>query len=186
MGGKRAVFYCPAALPESAWDTNVNKTLGATGPDGKFDAFGISEKARFSFGINDWGLNISHKPQLGLGGDIDGGWYQGPVKESMVVSPSQMIGFGDVPAQKNPSLISFNANMDPTDPTPGHTQWPSNRHSYRTDLLFTDGHVESPRRNDVIDPRKDTPWRSRWNNDNKSHNEVNWTVNATWASQLDM
>ncbi len=186
MGGNRGVFYCPAALPESAWDTNVNKTLGATGQDGKFDPFGIGEKARFSLGINDWGLDITHKPQLGLGGDIDGGWYQGPVKDSMVVSPSQMIGFGDVPAQRNASLISFNANMDPTDPTPGHTQWPSNRHDYHTDLLFTDGHVETPRRNDVIDPRRDNPWRSRWNNDNKPHNEVNWTVNALWASQLDM
>jgi len=186
MGGNRKAFYCPAALPESAWDTNVNKTLGASGPDGKFDPFGISERARFSFGLNDWGLNLTHKPQLGLGGDINGGLYQGPVKDSMVVSPSQMIAVGDVPAQRDASLISFNGNLDPTDSTPGHTQWPSSRHNYRTDLLFTDGHVESPKRNEVIDPKKDNPWRSRWNNDNQPHNEINWTVNPLWASQLDM
>jgi len=186
MGNNRKAFYCPAALPESAWDTNVNKTLGASGPDGKFDPFGISERARFSYGINDWGLNLTHKPQLGLGGDINGGLYQGPVKDSMVVSPSQMIGFGDVPAQRDPALISFNGNMDPTDATPGHTQWPSNRHNYRTDLLFTDGHVESPRRNDVIDPKRDNLWRSRWNNDNQPHNEYNWSINPGWAGQLDM
>src|SRR5207253_374118 len=114
-----------------AWDTNVNKTLGARGPDGKLDPFGISEKARFSYAINDWGLSLTHKPQqLGLGGDINGGLYRGPVKDSMVVSPSQMIGFGDVPAQKDPALILFNANLDPTDPMQGHTQWPSNRHNY--------------------------------------------------------
>jgi hypothetical protein len=67
---------------------------------------------------------LTHKPQLGLGGDINGGLSQGPVRESMVVSPSQMIAFGDVPAQRDPSLISFNGNMDPTDSTQGHTHGP--------------------------------------------------------------
>jgi len=60
MGNNRQAFRCPAALGESAWDTNVNKTLGAPGPDLKFDPFGISERARFSYGINDWGLNLTH------------------------------------------------------------------------------------------------------------------------------
>src|SRR5947209_5824700 len=27
MGNNRKAFWCPAALPESAWDTNVNRTL---------------------------------------------------------------------------------------------------------------------------------------------------------------
>jgi hypothetical protein len=186
MGNNRQAFLCPAALPESAWDTNVNKTLGASGPDNKFDPYGISERARFSYGINDWGLNLFYKPQLGLGGDINGSLYQGPVKDSMVVAPSEMIAFGDVPAQKDPSKISFNGNMDPTDDTPGHTQWPSNRHSFRTDLLCADGHVESPSRNNVIDSKKDNTWRSRWNNDHRPHNEFNWTVNPTYAAQLDL
>ena len=75
MGNNRQAFLCPAALPESAWDTNVNKTLGASGPDNKFDPYGISERARFSYGINDWGLNLFYKPQLGLGGDINGSLY---------------------------------------------------------------------------------------------------------------
>src|SRR6266567_3436001 len=29
MGTNRSVFWCPAARPDSRWDTNVNKTLGA-------------------------------------------------------------------------------------------------------------------------------------------------------------
>ncbi len=186
MGDNRKAFSCPAALPESAWDTNINKTLGANAPTGGFDPYGISERSRFSLGMNDWGLSISHRPQLGLGGDIDGGWYQGPVKDTMVVSPSQMIALGDVPAQKNPALIYFNANMDPTDPSPGHTEWPSNRHNRRTDLLFTDGHVESPIRNEVIDPKVNNIWRRRWNNDNQFHNEIMWTINPIWANQQDM
>lgn len=186
MGENRAAFRCPAALIESSWDTNVNKTLGANGPDGKFDPMGISERARFSYGMNDWGLNLFYKPQLGLGGDINGSLYQGPLKESMIVSPSEMIAIGDLPAQKNPALIGFNGNMDPTDDTAGHSQWPSNRHTSRTDILFTDGHVDSPRRNDVIDSKKDNIWRNRWNNDNKPHNEFNWTVNPALAAQIDL
>lgn len=185
MGDNRQAFRCPAALAEASWDTNINKTLGATGFDGKRDPYGISEKTRFSYGINDWGLNLQARPQLGLGGDIDGGFSQGPVKESMVVSPTSMIGFGDVRALKNPAGISYNANMDPTANSPDHTEWPSSRHSGRADLLFCDGHVESPKRGDVIDPKLDNPWRNRWNNDNQPHNEVKWTINQTYANAVD-
>jgi type II secretory pathway pseudopilin PulG len=186
MGNNRKSFWCPAALPESAWDPTINPTIKTvTGLDGQPDKYGITETTRFSYGINDWGLDLNNHPQLGLGGDIDGGFYQGPVKDSMVVSPSQMIMVGDVPALKDPALIVFNANMDPTDQTPGHTQWPSNRHSYRTDLVCTDGHVESPKRNDVINSAPGNPWRSRWNNDNQPHNGVTWVINPIWASQLD-
>jgi prepilin-type processing-associated H-X9-DG protein len=120
-----------------------------------------------------------------MGGDIDGGWYQGPLKESMVRSPSRMIMVGDVRALKEPGSINFNANLDPTANSPAHTEWPSSRHNYRTDLLFVDGHVESAKRTEVIDPKKDNPWRSRWNNDDQPHNEVSWTINPTWAASLD-
>ena len=185
MGNNRAAFSCPAALRESAWDTNINKTLGATGMDNKRDPFGISERTRFSYGINDWGLSLSAKPQLGMGGDIDGGWYQGPVKDSMVRAPSQMIMLGDVRALKDASQISFNANMDPTANSAAHTEWPSSRHNNRADLLFCDGHVESPNRAQVIDPKKDNLWRNRWNNDNMPHNEVTWTINAAYANAPD-
>jgi prepilin-type N-terminal cleavage/methylation domain-containing protein/prepilin-type processing-associated H-X9-DG protein len=185
MGNNRKAFSCPAAIPESGWDTNLNKTLGATAPDGSRDPFGITEKSRFSYGINDWGLSIQAHPQLGMGGDVDGGWYQGPLKDTMIRSPSQMIMIGDVRALKMASSISFNANMDPTANSPAHTEWPSNRHSRRTDLLFTDGHVEAPIRNDVIDPRRDNLWRSRWNNDNQPHNEISWAITPAYANELD-
>jgi prepilin-type N-terminal cleavage/methylation domain-containing protein/prepilin-type processing-associated H-X9-DG protein len=185
MGGNRQAFHCPAALPEAAWDTNINKTLGSVGLDGKQDPYGISQKTRFSYGINDWGLNISTHPQLGLGGDIDGGAYQGPIKDSTVRSPSRMIGFGDVRALKNPGGISYNANMDPTANSPDHTEWPSSRHAGHTDLLFCDGHVEEPVRGPVIDPQVDNPWRSRWNNDDQPHNEVKWTITAAYANAVD-
>lgn len=186
MGNNRQAFQCPAALPETAWNTNINKTLGGMNPlTGKFDPYGVSQKTRFSIAINDWGLSITANPQLGLGGDVSGGLYHGPVKESMVKKPSNMIGFGDVPSIQNPALIAFNANLDPTDVSFGHSECPANRHNYRTDLLFCDGHTESPRRNDVRNPG-DRYWRARWNNDNEPHLELgNWPSKPGWENTLD-
>ncbi len=184
MGNNRGAFWCPAALPESAWDTNINKTLGQTDLNLKFDPYGISDRSRFSYGINDWGLDLAARPQLGLGGDIDGGWSQGPVKDSQILKPSEMIGYGDVPAIKNAALISYNANMDATDTSAGHSQCPSNRHHYRTDLAFCDGHVEGPKRNDVRDPNSIT-WRNRWNSDGQPHLGITWPAITSWMNLLD-
>jgi prepilin-type N-terminal cleavage/methylation domain-containing protein len=185
LAGNRQVFYCPLATPSSAWDPNRNKTLGATGPDGVFDPCGIGKHTRFSYGYNDWGLDIKHEPQLGLGGDIDGRACKGYVTESMVVSPTRMILVGDVKAVKEAALINCDADIDPTDNSPGHSQWPSNRHNYRTDLVFADGHTESPRRHDVIDPKNEV-WRARWNNDNRPHPEITWWVNSADEAILDV
>jgi prepilin-type N-terminal cleavage/methylation domain-containing protein len=187
MGNNRKAFWCPSALPESAWVTNINETLGGNNPlaAGAWDPYGITDRTRFSVGYNDWGLSLGNIPQLGLGGDVNGGWYQGPVKETLVLSPAQMIMAADVPAIKNAALISFNANLDPTDGTPNHSQWPANRHSLRTILASPDGHVEHPKRNDVINSAPNNLWRSRWNNDNKPHNEYTWTPNPVYMSQVD-
>jgi hypothetical protein len=184
IGTNRQVFRCPAAVPTSAWDTNLNRTLGGRGPDGTYDPFGITERARFSFGYNDWGLDLNHTPQLGLGGDINGNHNRGPVLESMVVSPCQTIMVGDVKAPKDAAMVHFDADIDPTDDSRGHSQWPANRHNYRTDLVFADGHAEAVRRHDLIDP-KNLVWRARWNNDNQPHPEITWTVDWAAESQLD-
>jgi prepilin-type N-terminal cleavage/methylation domain-containing protein/prepilin-type processing-associated H-X9-DG protein len=185
MGNNRNAFMCPAALLDTAWDTNVNHTLGATDQNGVYDPYGIRETSRFSYAINDWGIDIAIKPQLGMGGDINGGWYQGPVRDTMVKSPSQFISYGEVPSVENVALIDFNANLDPTSTSFGHSECPANRHNYHTDLAFADGHVESPRRNDVRDPLN-TLWRARWNNDNNPHPEVPaWARFPGWQDKLD-
>jgi prepilin-type N-terminal cleavage/methylation domain-containing protein/prepilin-type processing-associated H-X9-DG protein len=176
MGTNRAAFWCPASRPEAAWDLSRNKTLGATAPDGRFDPYGITVGSRFSYAYVDWGLDLGRRPQLGLGGDINGGLYQGPVTESMVVRPVDMIMLGDVAAPLNTAGV-WPANLDPTQ----QDQWPSNRHNRRADLMFADGHVQTGIRKDVIDPKPDNIWRARWNNDNKPHNEVTWSVN--WAQE---
>lgn len=178
MGNNRKAFFCPAARLDSAWDTNVNKTIfPRIGYNDVIDPFAIAAgtalDTRFSLGYNDWGL--SQSLALGMGGDVG----SRPIKDTTVVRPTDMIALGD--CRSDATTPSFNANIDPIVPPAGqnpqqHTQCPSNRHNYRTDLLFADGHVESPRRNDVIDPNR-LDWRARWNNDNNPHTTdvPNWS-----------
>ncbi len=191
MGNNRSAFCCPAAPQDSYWDTNYNKTLGGTGEDGVHSPFVITPSARFSLGYNDWGLYLSHKPQLGLGGDVDGGYAQSPVKDSDVASPAEMIMIADVRAQENATLISFDANLDPTDDSSGHSQWPSNRHNYRIDILYTDAHVDATaKRPPVVDP-SNSLWRRRWNLDHRAHDGQDgdavpsWVNDGAAAAQLD-
>jgi len=181
MGNNRHAFDCPAALSQSYWDTNMNSTLSGPagqlklGENGQIDNYAISNTTRFSMGYNDWGLLNKNTPVLGLGADVG----IPPVKESMVRKPSEMIGVGDV--RSDAVTPNFNANLDPVINTTDndavtHSQCPSNRHNYRTDILFADGHVDSPKRNDAMDPNNQL-WRSRWNNDNDPHTaDVTWTV----------
>jgi len=172
LGNNRKVFFCPSARSDSIWDPQLNPTLGCQMADGQIDPFAIHWKSRFSYGYNDWGLMQSHLndsqyPQLGLGGDVTGPFFKGFMTESSIVSPSQMIMFGD-----GTDDAMFDGSLDPTE----RTQWPSDRHANRVNLLFVDGHIEAPKRKDVIDPIPDNPWRSRWNNDNQPHNDLKWRV----------
>lgn len=168
MGNDRKAFSCPAALPEASWNTNLNKTLGDTDPvTGVKDPYAVFTTgsagggSRFSYGWNDWGFGKVSAKCYGMGADVDSG-FNVYVKESQILKPSEMIAIGDLPGPKIPAMINFGANLDPTDNSYGHSQLPSNRHNYRTDILFADGHVEAALRNKVT---TSSEWIPRWNND---------------------
>ncbi len=181
IGTNRAVFSCPTASQFSAWDTNINKTLGAPSIYGTGrDVWGISQTTLFSYGYNDWGAAPAGGT-LGLGGDVD---IFGEIKEGQVLRPSEMIMLGDskpgVGGKITKSTLgAFDANIDPTT----EAEWPSNRHDRRTVLMFCDGHAETARRNDVIDPANDR-WHRRWNN-NGERSGSSWTVNRATSAQID-
>jgi len=166
LGNNREVFWCPAAQADSKWNTNSNKTF----PNGNIDI--INNRTKFSLGYNDWGIgnnNWATPPQLGLGGDVvrDGRELPSVIKDSQVRRPADMIMLGDAYANGD-----FDANLDPKNPQ----EWPARRHggNVRCNLMFADGHAESARRRDVVDPNNQT-WRRRWNNDNQPHPEFTWT-----------
>ncbi len=172
-GNNRKVFACPSAAAESWWDTNINKTLGVGN-----DKWAVTPSSRFSMALNDWGVSIDANPQLGLGGDVDGGFFKGILRDSAVVAPANMIVLGCSQARKQ--TPTWEANLDPNQ----RDQWPSSRHGGRTDLLFADGHAEKPMRKDVINPRNEF-WRVKWNNDNKPHWEHDWAYNAGEAGKVE-
>ncbi|MGO8925890.1 MAG: DUF1559 domain-containing protein [Limisphaerales bacterium] len=201
VANNQRVFCCPAAPSDSAWDTNVNKTLGGTVVQdipgynpGRYDPWLVTPNSRFSVGYNDWGVgnaeNLSNpSAALGLGGDVDGPVYHGPMKDASVVAPAQMIMLADTRALPvNLDAGSWEANLDPTDTASAtQGQLPSNRHQYKTDITCCDGHVEKAVRNDVINPAQNSLWRPRWNNDNQPHNELSWPQlsPSSLAWQLD-
>ncbi|MGA2749633.1 MAG: type II secretion system protein [Verrucomicrobiota bacterium] len=193
MANNRKAFSCPAAQAYTAWDTNLNTSLGGTGPGGVYDPYGITSTSRFSLGYNDWGIHFQNgeeaitDPQLGLGGDIDGQLYQGPIKDSNVKSAANMIWICDVPSVPLSETPDFNGNTEPADvqTATGHSACPSNRHSFHTDVLFCDSHIETPKRNDLRDPKNGT-WRARWNNDHDPHFGYGyWQGNPPWVNTLD-
>lgn len=189
MGKNRNSFSCPAARQQSWWDTNVNFTLAGPagqpkiGEDGKLDNYAVLTSTLFSLGYNDWGLQNASPPPLGLGADVG----SGVVKDTSVRRPADMIAVGDVRSDTPPGSINFNANLDPVigdaadNTVTTHDQCPCNRHNFHVDLLFADGHVESPLRNMVINPN-DRTWRARWNNDNDpNHGPASWSMANTSA-----
>jgi prepilin-type N-terminal cleavage/methylation domain-containing protein/prepilin-type processing-associated H-X9-DG protein len=213
VANDRQVFFCPAAPPDAAWDTNANRTLGGAVKSniipgysaGEYDPWLVNINSRFSVAYNDWGLGQaiglgSPAGNLGLGGDVNGGYFYGPMKDNKIVAPAQMIAMAC--SRALPAAVdseSWEANLDPTD-MPNSSQGgdggqePSNRHQYKTDVAFCDGHVEIVQRNDkgpgnphpmnLIDPTEGNPWRNRWNNDNKPHEEATWGTVASTASAV--
>jgi prepilin-type processing-associated H-X9-DG protein len=108
----------------------------------------------------------------------------GEIRETQVLKPSEMIMVGDSKPGTGAKITrttrgQFDGNIDPTT----EAEWPSNRHNRKTVLMFADGHAESARRNDVIDPRNDR-WHRRWNNDNERSATL-WSVNQAVANQID-
>ncbi len=199
VANNHGIFFCPAAATEAAMDTNINRSLGGSNPMiGQYDPYLVTPNSRFSVGINDWGLGqaasqglSSPEANLGLGGDVDGGNAHPPMKDTAVVAPAQMIALADT---RGIAGGVWEANLDPTDmPNSGQGgdggQEPSNRHSYKADVAFCDGHVEKVQRNDkslgnpaplnLIDDTPGNIWRARWNNDNKVHNELTWNTVAS-------
>lgn len=156
-------------------------------------ALAIINTSFFGLGYNDWGIHFQAgaesitRPQLGLGGDIDGGLAQGPVKDTNVKKPSDMIWICGVPSVPQNITPWFNGDCEPGDvkTVSGHSACPANRHNYRTDVLFCDGHVEAPKRNDLRNPNN-CFWRARWNIDNDPHfQEGYWQSNPSWINTLD-
>jgi prepilin-type processing-associated H-X9-DG protein len=185
MGTNRSVFACPTTKPEYRWERQIGNPnrLGAVLETGSFDQMAIKAAdagvgSFFSYGYNDWGggpVAFDLGSQLGLGGDVNPP-TQPEMPESRVLRPADMIMLGDSKTDG-----SWDGSVDPRQVD----QWPSSRHcAGRTTLMFCDGHAESGKRAEVIDPLNDY-WVRRWNNDNQNH-VAQYGYNGTPAQRAEI
>lgn len=126
-----------------------------------------------SYGYNFYGVEShgNYTNSLGLGGHVWGvsDW---PVTESEVVSPSEMIAIGDGFAGHNGIIRDGVGNLERAYGMPdfGGTARAFVRHRGKANIVFCDGHVESPTLKFLFEDTSDAAL-VRWNRDHLPHRE---------------
>jgi prepilin-type processing-associated H-X9-DG protein/prepilin-type N-terminal cleavage/methylation domain-containing protein len=129
-------------------------------------SFNFGPRYMPSYGYNAFGVrsvgNLTNSP--GLSGYYDPTLERPvPVRESAVVSPSEMMAIGD-------SLFGFIYFMR-VDLASYSEYRPFSRHQGKANVVFCDGHVESPKLAQLL---KDDGYAAleRWNRDHQPHREM--------------
>lgn len=118
-----------------------------------------------SYGYNVYGvLPVGDATNaLGLHGSfVPGARGFAPVRESEVAAPADMMAIGD-------SIIG-GLTFDRWDMRPNYRARAMARHQGRVNVMFCDGHVESPTLHFVFEETSDAAL-TRWNRDHQSHRE---------------
>jgi prepilin-type processing-associated H-X9-DG protein/prepilin-type N-terminal cleavage/methylation domain-containing protein len=119
-----------------------------------------------SYGYNAYGvLPVGIKTNaLGLLGHLDSASYTyTPIAESEVVNPSDMMAIGE---NFNGSIAFMHGHLSDDE-----KRWnASSRHQGKANVVFCDGHVESPKLQYLFEDASDAAL-SRWNRDHLPHRE---------------
>jgi prepilin-type processing-associated H-X9-DG protein len=138
------VWHCPAAPRPVDYSTNSEW---------------------LTYGYNSYGLGAGPGHNLGsglgIGGHRSAGTIAPPVNESEVVNPSEMMAIGEV--FNSSPLFWRDANM-------ANSKGASSRHQGKANVVFCDGHVESPTLQFLFTDTSDAAL-SRWNRDHQPHRE---------------
>jgi prepilin-type processing-associated H-X9-DG protein len=138
------VWHCPAAHRPSSFPTNA---------------------VYMSYGYNAYGLDVIGNPMsLGLGGHKAGMFAQTfapPVNESEVAAPGDMMAIGDV---FNGGVVFWR------DVKVASSENAYSRHQGKANMVFCDGHVESPTLKFLLGATNDAAL-VRWNRDHLPHRE---------------
>ncbi len=170
------VYNCPTADPDYYWTKKFGSGLPARyGYEANEIRIG-NGSGRFTYGINDWGVNEFTYPHLGLGNHIDRSnnpsWEWGEIRMIRVRNPSNCVGIGD----STPDNI-WDGVIDPNDKPGFLHEAPSNRHLDGLNIVFIDAHVEWLLQEDALlrpgEPG-DTTRAERWNIDGRPHADK-WT-----------
>ena len=135
----KGIWKCPSAVEPPDWPENIFNT-------------GTTKITYVSYGYNSCGMSpISDTNSLGIGGQYS--WRKPnptvpPVPESEVVNPSEMIALGDGFVGHDNLLLGGEPRLWRTFYVPPSLK-PNpkdiSRHQGQANVVFCDGHVESPR-----------------------------------------
>ena len=115
----------------------------------------------FSYGYNAYGVVRMWNQTNGLGLELSD---SAPIQESAVVAPSDMMALGDsLDGQPNLTRLALKYL--------GPAARITARHQGRVNVLFCDGHVESPIPAFVFDDSSDAAL-DRWNRDHQPHRDA--------------
>ena len=160
VGGMREVYWCPVNDPTFKWEYVYRAGMSAQyGYEANEER--LTDRSKFSYGINDWGVQEFTVPHLGLGAWI-GHPQWGEVKESTVAFPSQLVMFADSKSDGN-----WDTALDPSDAA--DAEWPSPRHFGGSSVTWADGHATTEKQRNLVEASDE--WRRKWNNDGKPHRE---------------
>ena len=154
----------PAHLATNAFDSGVLHC-----PSAQWNMGNLPESRKlvlFYYGYNEYGILMPGNCTNGLGltGHCAGGFGKDTsIGESEVASPSGMMAIGD----------SFTASSSLLREKLAHLEKSGNvltRHQGRANVVFCDGHVESPTLKFLFEDTSDEAL-SRWNRDHQPHRE---------------
>jgi prepilin-type processing-associated H-X9-DG protein/prepilin-type N-terminal cleavage/methylation domain-containing protein len=155
----QGVWKCPAAIKPSNSPTNA---------------------IYVSYGYNAYGLSVSTETNpLGLGGHTGYGpnGTAPPVNESEVVNPSEMMAIGDGFFGNDNFIGDGSWNLSRSKEATNYINDAQNstkrsyaRHQGKANVVFCDGHVESPTLQFLFADTSDAAL-SRWNRDHQPHRE---------------
>jgi prepilin-type processing-associated H-X9-DG protein/prepilin-type N-terminal cleavage/methylation domain-containing protein len=160
----QGVWNCPAAKKPSDWPKDV---------------------IYISYGYNTYGMSAqTDTNSLGLGGHYvwdfpkNTRYTAPPVREGEVVAPSEMMGVGDGfeggsgIIRDGVTVLWRNGNVyNYLGSALGSTQRAHARHQSRANVVFCDGHVESPTLKYLFQDTSDAAL-VRWNRDHQPHREL--------------
>jgi prepilin-type processing-associated H-X9-DG protein/prepilin-type N-terminal cleavage/methylation domain-containing protein len=158
----------------SAWFQQLEiEGFGVSKPPSKFMEIGVwrcptaqwpppfpIRFARFSYGYNAFGLGESRTNNLGLSGHYEmESNTRIPIKDSEVAVPSDMMAIGESCYLTFVRSESYNFGKECL------------RHQGKANVMFCDGHVESPTLKFLFEDTSDSGL-SRWNRDHQPHREL--------------
>ncbi|HEY3854683.1 MAG TPA: prepilin-type N-terminal cleavage/methylation domain-containing protein [Verrucomicrobiae bacterium] len=153
----QGVWNCPAASKPSNWPTNGYLYI--------------------CYGYNWCGMSKNGDTNsLGLGGHYMGGISRvtaPPIRESEVVSPSEMMAIGDGFIGGKGIIrdgVRVLYRTDDAEDFLGSSKRSYARHQGKANVVFCDGHVESPTLKSLFEDANDTAL-ARWNRDHLPHRE---------------